>query len=183
MQAFTEPRAPVPNETFATQRARVLAELDLEGLDCPLRDLVARLAEVPCCFPVESCCGHFVILQGDERRIFDRLPPLTDDITSVLYRVAYLALCVDDSPAGRDLLRELRAVPSIAPERVQFGCVDHHWRRQVNTFVLQVVPWPHRVVDDVLLTPEEARDVEDARRWFFIRLDDLVRDLRERPGA
>jgi hypothetical protein len=183
VQAFTEPRIPEPNQDFARQREEALVRLDLEGLDCPLRDLVSRLAEMPCCFPVESCCGHYAILDGGRRRVFDSLPPLNGSTTSVLYRVAHVALCLDDSPSGRDLLRELRAVPAIAPERVQFGCVDHLWERQINTFVLQVVPWPHRFVDDVLLLPAEATEVEEARRWFFNRLDDLVRDLRERLGA
>ena len=29
----------------------------------------------------------------------------------------------------------------------------------------------------------EAAAVEEARSWFFARLEDLVRDLQERPGA
>jgi hypothetical protein len=45
--------------------------------------------------------------------------------------------------------------------------------------VLQVLPWAHRFVDEVLLPPAEAVAVERARSWFFTRLDDLVRDLHE----
>ncbi len=180
MQAFAEPRGLESNAGFTAQREHALAHLSLEGLDCPLVDLVQRLTAVPWCFPVESCCGHFVILDGDHRRVLDRLPPLGASAKRVLYRVAYVALCIDDDPAGRELLRDLQAVPSIAPEQIQFGCVDHLWRRQVNTFVLQVVPWAHRFVDDVILSPAEARDVDEARSWYFARLDDLVRDLQER---
>ena len=45
--------------------------------------------------------------------IFDRLPPLTEAPWSVLYRVAYLPLCLDDPTRGADLLRDLPAVPAI----------------------------------------------------------------------
>ena len=183
MQTFTEPRQLETNPDFAAQREHALAHLDLEALDCPLVDLVQRISAVPWCFPVESCCGHYVIMDGENRRVYDQLPPLGGGANRVLYRVAYLALCVDDSPAGLDLLRDLRAVPSIAPEQVQFGCVDRFWDRQVNSFVLQVVPWAHRFVDDVLLSPAAAAEVEEARSWFFARLDDLVRDLLERLDA
>jgi hypothetical protein len=179
VQTFTEPRQLEANPHFAAQRIAALAGLASATLDRPLVTLVQGFADLPWCFPMQSCCGHFVFLEGQDRRNLDRLPPTASAPARVLYRLAYLVLALDDGPEGQALLRQLRAVPAIAPDLVQFGSADWFWERQLNTFVLQVQPWRHRQVDSVLLTHDEAQEIEQTRDWFFMRLGEVLREQRE----
>jgi len=183
MKTFTEPKVLVANPAYADERQATLADLDTAGLDRPLVDLVLGFAELPWCFPVQSCYGHFLWTEGQGRSNLDRLPPPDKAPFRVLYRLAYFVLCLDHSPDAQHLLRGLRALPAISPDRIQFGAADWFWERQVNTVVLQVEPWQHRQVDSVMLTYDEACLIEESRDWFFLRLGELLREQKERLAA
>lgn len=64
--------------------------------------------------------------------------PLSDTVSEVEYRIAYLALCIENSAPGRMLYDSLQAIPAINPQNIQFGSAHWFWERQVNSYVLQV---------------------------------------------
>jgi len=48
---------------------------------------------------------------------FDPLP-ITNNIETVDYRIAYIALCVENSPSGRSLLKALEEITIIDPDNI-----------------------------------------------------------------
>jgi hypothetical protein len=92
----------------------------------------------------------------------------------VQYRIAYVALCIEGSAAGRGLRTQLARVQEVDPAYVQFGSPDWFWERQVNAYALQVEPrrWMH--LDVASIPYEEALHVQDVRQRFFERLGEVV---------
>ncbi len=43
----------------------------------------------------------------------------------------------------RDSFHDLRQIPAIDPEYIQFGCAEWFWEAQVNSYALQVEPMRH----------------------------------------
>ncbi|MFC1559418.1 6-bladed beta-propeller [Gemmatimonadota bacterium] len=138
METFTKPREFVDNPHYEVERNRELRNLSLENVDLPIRETVAGFAELPYCFTLQSCFGHFVY---NEQQAPDNLDPLPEhDVGPVTYRLAYVAFCLQDSAEGRRLLFSLAEFPSIDPEYVQFGSPGWFWNRHLNTFAIQVEP-------------------------------------------
>jgi hypothetical protein len=130
------------------------------------------------CFTLQSCYGHF--MYAGQRDPLNVAPlPLLPDLVRVEYRIAYLALCVQEGEAGWDLLSDLRQVPDIDPGGVQFGCATWFWERQVNSYVLQVEPERHKDQDRALIPYREALQVQETRARFW----ELIRDLVERRSG
>ena len=173
METFTSLKQPVDNPAFAAQRRRTLEQLDPAELDPPMVDLVRRLNELPYCFTIQSCCGHFVFGGHPDPRNLERLPP-SQGAGPVQYRMAYLALCLDNGEQGIALLRDLERLPAIDPQYVQFGCADWFWERQVNSYALQVMPMRHRTRDSAWIDYAEALRVQSVRDELLGRLDQLV---------
>ncbi|MBW1858987.1 MAG: hypothetical protein JRI70_02665 [Deltaproteobacteria bacterium] len=83
-------------------------------------------------------------------------------------------------------MEDLRAIPSIDPDYVQFGCAEWFWQRHVNTYALQVEPLRHKTKDKALIGFQEALHVEKIRNEFFDVLNQMVqgRTIEERvPGT
>lgn len=173
METYAPPRPLQPNPGFRRQREAALRALDLSAVDEPVRGLVRSLNRLPHCFTLQSCYGHFVWADcGDPHNL--RALPAADPGGLITYRIAYLALAVDDRAEGRDLLRDLGSLERIAPGYVQLGTADWFWTRQVNSFALQVEPERLRSLDQAALTYQEALRVQEARSRFFESLEELA---------
>ena len=105
--------------------------------------------------------------------------PVTDTIAGVEYKIAYIALCIDCSDSGRRLFEVLREVTSIDPENVQFCCAEWVWKRQVNSYALQVEPDRFKHEDTAMLDYKEALRIEKIRNEFFVRITDLLQRLQD----
>jgi hypothetical protein len=180
METYIEPLDMVEDRHFRERRDEAIASLGGIDLDPPLAGLIERLNRLPYCFTLQSCYGHFLFEGRKGPRNLDPLPAeeVEGDID---YRIAYICLCVENSPAGREFLDSLRAVPSIDPGYIQFCCAEWFWRRQVNSYALQVEPDRFKHLDKAVLGYAEAVHVERTRDGFFRRLA-AVAAGRSLPG-
>ena len=173
METFTELKAFVPNPQFTAQRLVSLQKLEDASIDEPLVGLIEEFAKLHCCFTLQCCYGHFVIGREPERYRLSGLHFFDAD-QEIEYRLAYLALCIEDSRPGRNLLNRLAKVRDFDPNMIQLGCCEWFWERQVNSFAIQVEPKRFRFKDRIPVQVEEARKIEATRDRFFEELEKLV---------
>jgi hypothetical protein len=173
LETFTSVKNPVANPAFRAQRQQALIGLDLATIDAPIVALVRRFNELPYCFTLQSCYGHFLF---DEQRDPHNVQPLprVRRTATVEYRIAYLALCIDKNDEGISFLTDLAEVAHLDPDYVQFGCADWFWQRQVNSYALQVEPARYQTRDAVCITYEEALHIQAARDAVFSALERLL---------
>ena len=177
METFTEPRKLIENPLFAKQRRKVLSTLSDDKIDGPIVDLIRDFNAQPFCFTLQACCGHFV--HDGQPDPYSLAPlPLLGPVGTVEYRIAYVALCVDNSAAGQNLLRRLAQIPAIDPYYIQFGSAEWFWEHQVNSYALQVEPERFKNQDKATLDYTEARQVEAVRDLFFDGLKKMLAALR-----
>jgi hypothetical protein len=166
VETFTRARPLVNDPDFCRQRDTHLSHLDLATIDPPIRGLISGFGKLLHCYTLQSCYGHFLPGgQGDPMNL-DRLPP-SGSTATVRYRIAYVALCIANSDAGRNLLQDLRGVPAIDPDYVQFGCAEWFWERQVNSYALQVEPERFMNRDEARVGYQEALHLQYVRGLFF----------------
>lgn len=177
METFVPPRPFVADPGYGRDRQRALATLRDDALDAPIAGLVRTFNRLPHCFTVQSCYGHFVWRQGQAERNLDPLPRL--DPGPILYRIAYVFLRLEDSPAGRGLRQELARVPDIAPDCVQFGSADWFREEHPNGYALQVEPARLATRDQATVGHAEALRIEEVRGRFF---EELARVARMKAG-
>jgi hypothetical protein len=176
VETFTEPKALLENPHFQEQRHRCLAGLSDGMIDKPIIELIHALNELPYCFTLQSCFGHFVCFGQNEPHNLKPLP-IDDSIAKVEYRIAYIAFCIEHSALGRMLLDALKEITDVDPENIQFCCAEWFWERQVNSYALQVEPDRFKSEDKVMLEYKEALRIEKIRNQFFIRLYNLIENL------
>jgi hypothetical protein len=169
VETYADLKELVENPFYREQRQRTLAGLRDDMIDAPIVDIVKGLNELPCCFTLQCCCGHFVHSNQLDPHNLDPLP-VADIMNRVEYRIAYVSLCVENSVSGRELIEILRGVTALDPENVQFFCAEWFWERQVNSYALQVMPGRFKHLDSTVLAHEEALRVERLRNEFFQQL-------------
>lgn len=179
METFGELKAIVNNPNYHNQRQNALAVFDPQVIDAPIADLISDLNKLPCCFTLQSCYGHFLYEGQDDTQNLDPLP-LTSDVEWVEYRIAYIALVIENSDAGRFLINSLREIPQIDEKNIQFGCADWFWSNQVNSFALQVEPEEHKYKDRAWIRYNQARRVEEVRQMFFDKIRELLFAFKHR---
>ncbi|MGD2149558.1 MAG: hypothetical protein PVJ20_03695 [Desulfobacterales bacterium] len=176
METFTDLKDFVDNPYFHDQRKKCVSNLDIESIDPPIVELISGLAKLDYCFTLQSCYGHF--LHNNQKNPYNIEPlPVSNSISNVEYKIAYIALCLENSKQGRFLFQHLRDIPSIEPEYIQFGCAEWFWERQVNSYALQVEPKDYMTKDRLTLDYWEALHIEKVRKKFFAQLRKLVQDL------
>lgn len=148
-------------------------------IDAPIIDLINEFNKLPYCFTLQSCYGHFVYNGQKDSQNFEPLL-VKDTIAKVEYRIAYIAFCIENSLLGRWLLKTLKKIIAIDPENVQFCCAEWFWKRQVNSYALQVEPGRFKRKDLVILDYKEALHIEKIRNDFFHRLYELLENANER---
>lgn len=176
METFTDLNDFVYNPYFHDQRKKCLSKLDIESIDTPIVDLISGFAKLNYCFTLQSCYGHF--LHNSQKNPYNIKPlPVSNSISNVEYKLAYIAICIENSKQGRTLFYDLKKIPSIDPEYIQFGCAEWFWERQVNSYALQVEPKKHMTKDRLSVDYWEALHIEKVRNKFFTQLKKLVQDL------
>lgn len=173
METFTKPKILVENLHYLDQRQKSLARLDGEIIDEPIIELINSFNKLPYCFTLQSCFGHFVYSGQNDPQNLAPLP-LTDTISRVEYRIAYIAFCIENSALGRMFFKALKGVTDIDPNNIQFCCAKWFWERQVNSYVLQVEPDRFKSEDKALLNYNESLKIEKIRNEFFVRLTELL---------
>ncbi|MBM3130302.1 MAG: hypothetical protein FJ009_16955 [Chloroflexi bacterium] len=173
METFTKPKTLAENPRYQNQRQKCLAGLRDDMIDKPIVSLITAFNQLPWCFTLQCCYGHFVYSgQNDPHNL--TLLPITDTLAKVEYRIAYLALCIENSGRGQMLLDALKEIALIDPENIQFGCAEWFWERQVNSYALQVEPDRFKCEDKAILDYQEALKIEKVRKEFFVGLADLL---------
>jgi hypothetical protein len=181
METFAQPRQFVDNPRYERDREVALAKLDLESIDPPIRGIVAGFAELPYCYTLQSCYGHFVHAAAPQPRNLELVP--AHDVGALRYRIAYMAFCLENSTRGRRLRAALEQIPAIDPEYVQFGSPDWFWQPHLNAYALQVEPARFATKDEATIDHPEALHVQQVRDRFFARLTELVQALQRELGA
>lgn len=174
METFRGVKDFVRNPHFKQQRQKSLRQMDISTIDEPIADIVKAFAKLPYCFTLQSCFGHFLYDNQRDSRNTERLP-LTDSIQSIEYRIAYIALCIQDNEQGRELYEDLSVIVEIDPEYIQLGCAEWFWERQVNSYALQVEPEKHMTEDRATVNYKEALHIEEVRDRFFAEIRELLR--------
>ena len=173
METFTEPKNLVENPNYQDQRRKTLAHLSDEIIDDPIIELIDAFNKVPYCFTLQSCYGHF--MHNGQNDSYNLKPlPIVDTIARVEYKIAYICLCVENTEGGRGLLKALNEITAIDPENIQFCCAEWFWKRQVNSYALQVQPDKFKHNDRAILDYKEALHIEKIRNEFFVRLRGLL---------
>ena len=90
-----------------------------------------------------------------------------------------MTFVVRNARAGRSFLRDLRGLPDLDPDYIQFGCAEWFWDRQVNSYVGQVEPAWERNRDSLEVDIATALRLEKVRDRFFDQLDALAQLNRE----
>jgi hypothetical protein len=168
VETFTAARELVENRDYGRARRKSIAGLDLSLIDSPITDIVEGFTVLPHCFTLQCCYGHFLWKPEQGRHNTDPIPHGFSG--SAIYRIAYIAFCLENSPRGRALRRSLARLSAIDPEFVQFGSADWFWKRCVNSYALQVVPEAHMLKDEVILGRIEASRTQAVRDRFFEEL-------------
>jgi hypothetical protein len=178
METFTELKKLVENPHYQEQKHKILSDLTYDTIDMPIVDLIKRFNGLPYCFTLQSCYGHFVYKGQKDIHNLDPLPAL-DVSAKVEYRIAYVAFCIENSLRGKELLESLGEITDIDPGNVQFCCAEWFWKRQVNSYALQVEPDRFKHKDEALLDCKEALYIEKVREEFFARLFKLLDNAEE----
>jgi len=175
MQTFITKRPIIENPNFSIQRNFAHDNLNLDDIDTPIVDLIKDMAMLPYCFTQQCCYGHFVY---DKQSNTHNLEPLKqiDGALDVEYRIAYIAICVDNSGEGLKLLAELEDVVNIDNANIQFGSATWFWNQQVNSYVLQVQPDRLKDKDKMIIDIQEAYHIESIKKLFFDQLKLLVKN-------
>ncbi len=169
METYTEPKELIDNPSFQEQRQKTLAALSDDMIDAPIVDLINDLNRLPFCFTLQCCYGHFVYDGRSDSHNLEALP-VTDTVSKVDYRIAYICFCVENSAAGRGFLKILKGITDIDPDNIQLCSAEWFWERHVNTYALQVEPDRFKRQDTAELDFQEALHVEKIRNEFFSRL-------------
>ena len=179
METFAEPKALADNPYFHDQRLETLSGLNDGMIDTPMIEIVEGFNRLPYCFTLQCCYGHFLYNGQKDPHNLDPLP-VAVDIERVEYRIAYIALCVENSSSGKLFLDVLKKSTLLDPGNIQFCCADWFWKKQVNSYALQVEPDRMKDQDEAVLDYMEAVKIEKTRNEFFVHLKDLIQDKQDR---
>ena len=174
METFTEPKELVENPHYQEQKQKSMADLNDVMIDKPIFKIINSFNKLPYCFTMQSCYGHFLYDSQKDPYNLDSLP-VTKSIDRVEYRIAYLAFCIENCELGKRLLEALKEITVIDPENIQFCSAEWFWKRQVNSYALQVEPDRFKHEDKAILDYKEALYIEKIRIEFFVQLKELLK--------
>ena len=161
------------------QRQKSPGDLADDKIDIPIIDLINGFNKLPYCFTLQSCYGHFVYNGQKDTHNLEPLP-VKDAISKVEYRIAYIAFCIENSLLGRELFESFKEITAIDPENIQFCCAEWFWKRQINSYALQVEPDRFKRKDTAILDYNEALHIEKIRNEFFTQLYKLLKNVKEK---
>ncbi len=161
------------------QKQKSLSDLTDDMVDMPIIELINGYNKLPYCFTLQSCYGHFVYNGQKDTHGLESLPA-KGIIGTIEYRIGYIAFCIENNHLGRKLFEVFKGIAAIDPENVQFCCVEWFWKRQVNSYVLQVEPDRFKHKDTARVGFKEALHIENIRNKFFFRLDELLENTEQK---
>jgi len=174
LETFTKIKRFKNNPNYDVQRQKSIDALNIGIIDKPIVNLIKWFVKLPYCFTLQSCYGHFVCDGQRNTNNIEKIP-MSKNIKSVEYRIAYIALCIQNSKSGRKLFEELSTVPQIDPNYIQFGSAEWFWKKQLNSFALQVEPERYSTKDNIFIEYEEALHIEIIRNKFYEKLEDIIK--------
>ena len=174
METFTAYKPLIENPDFAIQKKAASSSLDILTVDEPIRNVITALNDIPFCFTIQSCFGHFVFGKQKNPKNLHPLPQ-TEIIGDIEYRIAYVAVCVQRSEPVARFLSELSDIQKIDPRYIQFGCANWFWERQVNSYVIQVEPERHSKRDSARIPYREAKHIEELKQDVFVNIHSLAK--------
>ena len=80
-------------------------------------------------------------------------------------------------------LEALKEITVIDTENIQFCCAEWFWKRQVNSYALQVESERFKYQDRAKLDYKEALHIEKIRNTFFVQLKELLQKQQDRNGT
>jgi hypothetical protein len=174
METFTEPREMVEDLHFTQKRAKALKQLRMSHIDPPIRDIVEGFQAVPHCFTIQSCHGH-IMERGPDGGL-GRIEPELGLPNQGLYQIAYFALVLENSEAGRKWYQALADLSLLDHEYIQFGSADWFWNSLgfLNSYVIQVEPHRFRHLDRFSMDRQEAQKWLSAKGLLFSELRKLL---------
>jgi hypothetical protein len=173
METFSSIKNFVSNPNFEQQRSKSLKKLNYKDIDKPIVDIIKQINDLSFCFTLQCCYGHFLYLNQKDTHNIEPLPRSTN-ITSVEYRIAYIAICLQNNEKGHNLFTAMKDMVKIDPKNIQFGCADWFWQQHLNSFILQVEPERYKMYDTATLDYEEALKIEAIRNNFFSELNKML---------
>lgn len=174
METYSECKPFVDHPEFRENRRQVLENLEVGDIDLPLVSLVQKINRLPHVFSLQCCYGHFLWNNGTEIKV---LEPLKTD-KWVRYRLAYIALCIENSSSGRVLQQRLMDIPSFSnQDNVQFCSAQWFWDQWPNSYALQIMPERFKEFDSAQITYVEAMKIAKLRDVCFAYLDNFVTDI------
>jgi len=174
METFAPAQPFVHNPGYRDDCQQVKAAIDLNAVDVPIRALITALNQLRYCYTLQCCYGHFLHARQSNPHNLERLP--ANDIGPVHYRIAYLALCLENSTPGIRLRSYLERVPEVGAGYIQFGSPKWFWEQSPNSYALQVEPERFCELDAATIKYQEALHVQNIRDRFFKRLAEIVCD-------
>jgi hypothetical protein len=91
-------------------------------------DVVHAEAVIVCPnFTLQCCYGHFIYGGQNDPHNLEPLP-LTDTIARVEYRLAYIAICIENSDLGRMLFEALKELRTLT-QRISSSAVQNGFRK------------------------------------------------------
>lgn len=172
METFTEPNKLVSNPDFIEQKENSLDSLVISTIDSPILDIIGCLNELSFCFTLQCCYGHFLYNGQNDPNNLESLPIINTSI-KVKYRIAYIALCIDNSDLGIRFIESLKDITLLDPDNIQFCSAAWFWERQINSYALQVEPERFKNQDTAMLDYQEALYIDELRNKFFLRIKDF----------
>ena len=179
METFTEAKELTENPHYEKQRQKHLLGLTDVIIDKPIIKIINGFNKLAYFFTMQSCYGHFLYNGQNDQHNLNSLP-VTKTIAKVEYRIAYIAFCIDNIESGKKLLKALKEITVIDSENIQFCSAEWFWKRQVNSYALQVEPERFKHKDTAMLDYREALHIEKIRNEFFIRLYELLENTMKR---
>lgn len=174
METYTACKAFVDNPQYNEDRRYVLDNLVAGDIDPPLVTLVQKINRLPYVFSLQCCYGHFLWKNGKE---INPLESLEAD-TWVTYRLAYIALCIENSSLGRHLQQRLMNIPSsISEDNIQFFSAQWFWDQWPNSYAIQIMPERFKGFDVAQITATEARELATIRDGCFAYLDAFITNI------
>jgi hypothetical protein len=173
METFIPAKQFVVDSGFIRNRQNLIEDLSVAKIDPPISGVINLIKKIPYCFSIQSCYGHF-IYAGKDLLNTDPLPELPPAV-KVDYRIAFMALAIEDSSQGRELYDELCLVPQMDGDYIQFGCAEWFWNLYKNSYILQVCPERFRTKDSASVSYPEALHIEKVRNLFVEKLEELFK--------
>ncbi|MBN2226574.1 MAG: hypothetical protein JW763_04355 [candidate division Zixibacteria bacterium] len=166
METYTAAKPFVDDPGFAFRRAKSLKGLDLNSIDPPIVDIIDTLSHVAHCFTLQCCWGHFV---HDGQPSPHGIAPLANyaDTTTVEYRIAYMAMCIQNSPAGLRFYNDLKRIVQIDSKYIQFASADWFWNQHVNSYIIQTEPDRFKTFDTAKVAVAEALHLQSIRNRMY----------------